>query len=190
MTADGFSLGPVGSSADSGDDAPLRLPNPPPRSSRKPADAAASAPRSTTHPPLTGTAGRRPSPPPSTHDEPTAAVAPHRRRRRTAADDLETATFVVAPHHREQIRRGAFEARLYQWAWLSQVVLARCPQVAAPVRVPRPTGPGQRPATIHYTVNLTPAARRALVDAAARWTDGDRSRLLRHLLDTEAAAGS
>ncbi len=94
----------------------------------------------------------------------------------------------MEPRHRELIRESAFAVGLYRWAWLSRAILEGCPTVTSPVTRPRPEGPGQRPTLIHYTVNLSTEARDVLAAAATRWSKGDKSLMLRTLLDRQARA--
>ncbi len=124
--------------------------------------------------------------PPPTHDTQADQRVERRRTPRTSpADDdrVTTATFVVSPRHRQLIRDRARTSGRFQWVWLSEVILTGCPKVSDVLERPRRLGPTRKPEHVHYTVNLTEQARELLAVTAEQHADGDRSFLLRHLLD-------
>lgn len=151
-------------------DPPIPLPSPPRRSLATPGERSpqSDGTRSPVQPPASS------SPPRSTRELRRAERTPKRP---------ETTTFVLETRHRDLIRTQAFEAGLYQWAWLSQVIVDGCAHIHAPLTKPRSLGPAYRPTLIHYTVNLSADARTVLNETAQRVANGDRSFLLRVLLD-------
>ncbi len=174
--------------------APLDLPPPPPRAAPPdPTETPAAPTTSRSKPPAIEPASVVP-PPPARAPVSTSTAAPapeievRPRVSRRSAQRPTTATFVMEPRHRDQIRDGASEAGLYQWAWLSRVLLEGCATVNEPVARPRPEGPGLRPTLIHYTVNLSAEARDTLEATARRWSRGDKSLMVRTLLGRQAGA--